>query len=54
LAQFDYSRGTCPIAEKLHEETFMMIELCQYEFTNEDIALVVKSFKKVFSHFDND
>lgn len=54
LAQFDYSRGICPIAEKLHEETFMMIELCQYEFTNEDVALVVKSFEKVFSHFDND
>ena len=53
LAQFDYSRGICTVAEKLHEETFMMIELCQYEFTNEDISLVIKSFEKVFSHFDN-
>jgi dTDP-4-amino-4,6-dideoxygalactose transaminase len=53
IEQFSYQKGICPVAEKLHEETFMMIELCQFEFTDEDIKLVIKSFKKVFGYFEN-
>ena len=52
LSQFNYSKGICPVAENLHEKTFMMIELCQFEFTDEDISLVIKSFEKVFKHFE--
>jgi dTDP-4-amino-4,6-dideoxygalactose transaminase len=52
LSQFNYSKGICPVAENLHEKTFMMIELCQFEFTDKDISLVIKSFEKVFKHFE--
>jgi len=53
LTQFNYKKGICPIAEELHEKKFMMIELCQYEFKDQDINLVIKSFEKVFNHFEN-
>ena len=47
---FDYSKGICPIAEKLHDEELLILELCQYEYTDEDVALTIGAFKKVFLH----
>lgn len=47
---FDYSKGICPIAEKLHDEELLILELCQYEYTDEDVALTIRAFKKVFLH----
>jgi dTDP-4-amino-4,6-dideoxygalactose transaminase len=52
LDQFNYQEGICPIAEKYHHETFMMIELCQFEFTDNDVQLVIECFIKVFNHFE--
>lgn len=43
-----YKKGLCPNAEKLHEKTFFYFPICNYQLTNKDIDLVIKTFKKVW------
>ena len=50
MKEFDYSKGICPIAEKLHDEELLILELCQYEYSNEDIVMTLEAFKKVLMH----
>ncbi len=47
----DYSKGICPVAEELHDESFMGIEICRLELTNEDVDLIIEAIKKVWSNF---
>lgn len=46
----EYGLGTCPVAEDLQERTFLGIELCSFEYTDQDIADVITAFRKVWSH----
>ncbi|MDB9915755.1 DegT/DnrJ/EryC1/StrS family aminotransferase [Alphaproteobacteria bacterium] len=48
----NYKKGICPVAEQLHEETFIGLEMCVYELSNKDIDLVIDSFKKVWNEID--
>ena len=47
----DYSKGICPVAEELYDESFMGIEICRLELTNEDVDLIIEAFKKVWNNF---
>jgi len=47
-----YGPGVCPTAEKLHNETFLGINICMNELPPEDVALVVAAFHKVWSQLD--
>lgn len=47
-----YSKGICPIAEKLNDETYLGFGLCSYDLSNKDIDLIIKSFKKVWDNID--
>lgn len=44
-----YGPGICPTAEKLHNETFLGINICMNELPPADIALVVEAFQKVWA-----
>jgi dTDP-4-amino-4,6-dideoxygalactose transaminase len=44
----DYTKGICPVAEKLHDKTFLGFEMCLHELEDEDIDLIVAAFKKVW------
>ena len=46
----NYNRGICPVAEKLHDETFIGFEMCLYELGKDDVALVCDVFEKVWSN----
>lgn len=48
----NYNKGICPNAEELHEKTFMAIQSCAYDYSDEDIDLIVAAFKKVWRNFD--
>ncbi len=48
-----YGKGICPTAEKLNDETFFGLAMCMFDFSNEDINLIVKSFQKVWSNIDS-
>ncbi len=50
VEDFNYSKGICPIAERLHDQELLILELCQFEYTDEDVKLTLQAFKKVFKH----
>jgi hypothetical protein len=47
-----YKKGICPIAEKLHESTYLGFHTCIHEFTDEDIDLIVLAFRKVWAQME--
>lgn len=47
-----YDRGTCPIAERLHAETFLGINICLNDYSAEDVRRVVAAFRKVWGQLD--
>lgn len=47
-----YGPGLCPVAEKLHSETFIGLNVCINELPPEDVLLIVAAFHKVWSQLD--
>lgn len=45
----EYGPGQCPIAENLHNSTFMGLNVCMYEFPKNDVELVIDAFHKVWN-----
>lgn len=43
-----YAHGICPVAERLHEASFLGFEMCVYELTDDDVDLMVLAFRKVW------
>jgi dTDP-4-amino-4,6-dideoxygalactose transaminase len=43
-----YAPGLCPVAERLHNETFFGMNLCMFEFPPDDVDLVIAAFHKVW------
>jgi dTDP-4-amino-4,6-dideoxygalactose transaminase len=43
-----YAKGICPIAEELHDKTFLGFETCVHELGNADVDLIVAAFRKVW------
>lgn len=44
----DYSKGICPVAEQLHESTFLGFSLCKFEMSDTETDLVIEAFRKVW------
>jgi perosamine synthetase len=49
----NYRKGICPVAEKLHDETFMGLEMCAQELSDEDIDLIATAFRKVWNGLES-
>ncbi len=47
-----YAKGICPVAETLHDESFLQIGLCSHAFTDREVDLVIDAFRKVWEHLD--
>lgn len=47
-----YGPGLCPVAERLHGETFFGLNLCMNDFADADVDLVAAAFHKVWAHLD--
>lgn len=50
--EITYTPGICPVAERLHNETFLGINMCLYDYRPADVELVVEAFRKVWSQLD--
>lgn len=48
----DYSKGICPVAERLHDGAFVGLGMCVYDLSEDDVKLIVDAFKKVWAHLD--
>tara|TARA_Y100000739_G_scaffold229613_1_gene244988 strand:- start:3925 stop:5205 length:1281 start_codon:yes stop_codon:yes gene_type:complete len=47
-----YSKGICPIAEELHEKSFLGYEMCLHELNNEEVDLIISAFNKVWDNLN--
>lgn len=47
-----YDKGICPIAENLHDNTFLGYEMCLHDLSNRDVKLIIEAFKKVWDNLD--
>ena len=47
-SKISYKKGICPIAEKLHEKNFCLIEICMFEINSRTINSIENSFIKVW------
>jgi len=50
--EVSYAKGICPVAESLNDSTYLGFGLCVYDLGPDDIALIVASFRKVWSHLE--
>ena len=48
-----YKKGICPVAENIQENELIAIMFQQFEFSKNDLQLIIKAFKKVWSELDN-
>jgi len=48
----DYRRGICPVAEELHEKSYLGYLMCLSALTDDDVDLVVAAFNKVWASLD--
>jgi dTDP-4-amino-4,6-dideoxygalactose transaminase len=48
--EVDYNKGICPVAEKLHETTYLGFEMCLHELSDSDVNLIVNVFHKVWEN----
>lgn len=47
-----YSKGICPVAEELHDSTFMGLSICMHEMSDNDIELIARAFHKVWDNMN--
>ena len=45
-----YTKGICPVAEKLHDQTFIGLEMCLHELPDYDVDQVISAFYKVWAN----
>ncbi len=49
----EYKRGSCPVAEELHSKSFIGLNACMYDFSDQEVDAVVGAFRKVWRHMDD-
>ncbi len=45
-----YAKGICPVAEELHEKSYLGYEMCLNELENNDVDLIITAFRKVWEN----
>lgn len=45
----DYSKGICPVAEELHETSYLALAMCLHDLSDADVDLIIAAFRKVWS-----
>lgn len=48
-----YEKGICPIAEELHDKSFLGFEMCLSDLTDKDVELIIAAFKKVWLNLEH-
>jgi len=45
-----YEKGICPVAEELHDNSFIALQICLVDLSADDVKLIIKAFNKVWSN----
>lgn len=48
----DYQKGICPVAEGLHDSTYLGLAMCLHDLSDSDVDLLALTFKKVWGQMD--
>jgi len=48
--KINYKKGICPVAEKLHDSSFIMLEVCAFKLDKKTINFISNSFLKVWKN----
>lgn len=44
-----YAKGICPVAEELHDESYLGYPMCMHEMSDHEVDLMVEAFRKVWN-----
>lgn len=47
-----YSKGICPVAEKLQDSCFFQIGMCVHDYSTDDIILIINAFQKIWRNLN--
>ncbi|MDA9133114.1 DegT/DnrJ/EryC1/StrS family aminotransferase [Alphaproteobacteria bacterium] len=50
--EVSYAHGICPIAEELHEKSYIGFAMCMHDLDDNEVDLMVGAFRKVWSNID--
>ena len=50
--EVSYEKGICPVAENLNEKSYLGISMCQYDFSDDEVALILDAFHKVWDNLE--
>lgn len=51
--EVSYAHGICPVAEELHEKTYIGFAMCMHELDEKEVGLMVEAFKKVWTNLES-
>ncbi len=51
--KISYAKTICPVAEELHDHTFLVLPMCLFDYSNNDVELIIKAFRKVWRNLDS-
>ncbi len=51
--EVNYSKGICPVAESLHDFSFLGFEMCLHQMFDTEVEAIINTFKKVWSNLDS-
>lgn len=47
-----YQYGDCPVAENLHDRSFIGLNLCAHDYDEEQVQLIINAFEKVWMNIE--
>lgn len=48
----DYTKGICPVAEELQDNSFIYLAMCMFDYEIEDMMNIAAAFKKVWNNLE--
>jgi perosamine synthetase len=49
----NYQVGICPVAEELHDSTFLGFAMCLHDLSEADVDLIISAFRKVWNELES-
>ncbi|NCY20338.1 DegT/DnrJ/EryC1/StrS family aminotransferase [bacterium] len=51
--EVSYAKGICPVAEDLHDQSFLGLGICSHRFSQRQVGEIIKAFHKVWENMDS-
>ncbi len=51
--EVSYEKGICPVAEELHDSTYLAMAMCMHQLSSDDVNLIIQAFRKVWAQMES-